>query len=223
MIELRDVTIRAGRFALERVSFRIESGEYAVLMGRTGLGKTTILEAICGLRSIESGAVLIHESDVSDWSPAEREIGYVPQDLALFPTLTVQQHLEFALRLRKVASKVIADRVAELSAVLGINSLLQRGVRGLSGGECQRVALGRALSFRPNVLLLDEPLSALDDKTRQEMHSLLLRVKETTGVTTLHVTHNQTDADALADRQLVLADGKVESVDVFRGSSLGTH
>lgn len=209
MIELRDVTIRAGQFSLERVSFRIESGEYAVLMGRTGLGKTTILESICGLRSIASGAILIRETDVSDWSPGDREIGYVPQDLALFPTMTVEQHLAFALRLRKASEKLIAERVSELADVLGIRPLLKRRIQALSGGERQRVALGRALSFRPSVLVLDEPLSALDEQTRQEIYSLLRRIKETTRVTTLHVTHNLDDADALADRRFVVDRGKV--------------
>ena len=209
MIELRDVTIMAGKFALEHVSFRIESGRYAILMGRTGQGKTTILEAICGLRSIVAGKILVHDVDVSAWSPGERGIGYVPQDLALFPTMTVQQHLEFALRLRKTVPRQIADRVAELSEVLGISKLLERRVQGLSGGEAQRVALGRALSFRPTVLLLDEPLSALDETTRLEMYEVLRRVKETTGVTMLHVTHSKDDAEALADQRLVLNDGKV--------------
>jgi ABC-type sugar transport system ATPase subunit len=209
MIELRDVTIRAGQFSLERVSFRIESGEYAVLMGRTGLGKTTILESICGLRSITSGAILIRETNVSDWSPGDREIGYVPQDLALFPTMTVEQHLAFALRLRKASEKIIAERVSELADVLGIRPLVKRRIQALSGGERQRVALGRALSFRPSVLVLDEPLSALDEQTRQEIYSLLRRIKETTRVTTLHVTHNLDDADALADRRFVLDQGKV--------------
>lgn len=209
MIELRDVTIRAGQFSLDRVSFRIESGEYAVLMGRTGLGKTTILESICGLRSIASGAILIRETDVSDWSPGDREIGYVPQDLALFPTMTVEQHLAFALRLRKASEKLISERVSELADVLGIRPLLKRRILALSGGERQRVALGRALSFRPSVLVLDEPLSALDEQTRQEIYSLLRRIKETTRVTTLHVTHNLDDADALADRRFVLDQGKV--------------
>ncbi len=209
MIELRDVTIKAGKFALDRVSFRVESGKYAVLMGRTGQGKTTILESICGLRSIDSGQILVRDVNVAKWSPGEREIGYVPQDLALFPTLTVKQHLEFALRLRRASSKQIADRVAELSDVLGISKLLQRRIQGLSGGESQRVALGRALSFRPSVLLLDEPLSALDETTRQEMHSLLRRVKESTGVTTLHVTHSQEDAEALADQRLILTEGRI--------------
>ena len=209
MIELRDVTIMAGKFALEHVSFGIASGRYAVLMGRTGQGKTTILEAICGLRSIVSGKILIHDVDVSVWSPGERGIGYVPQDLALFPTMTVQQHLEFALRLRRTAPRLIADRVAELSDVLGISKLLQRRVQGLSGGEAQRVALGRALSFHPSVLLLDEPLSALDETTRLEMHAVLRRVKETTGVTMLHVTHSKADAEALADQRFVLEAGKI--------------
>jgi ABC-type sugar transport system ATPase subunit len=209
MIEVRDVTIMAGTFALEHVSFRVESGRYAVLMGRTGQGKTTILEAICGLRSIVSGKILVHDVEVSAWSPGERGIGYVPQDLALFPTMTVQQHLEFALRLRHTAPAQITNRVAELSDVLGISKLLQRRIQGLSGGEAQRVALGRALSFRPSVLLLDEPLSALDETTRREMHALLLRVKETTGVTMLHVTHSKDDAEALADQRLVLEAGRV--------------
>lgn len=209
MIELRDVTIRVGKFALERISFRIESGTYAVLMGRTGQGKTTILESICGLKPVVSGHIMVRDADVSTWSPGEREIGYVPQDLALFPTLTVQQHLEFALRLRKAAPKQIAKRVAELSEVLGISKLLQRRVQGLSGGESQRVALGRALSFRPSVLLLDEPLSALDEATRREMYALLLRVKESTGVTTLHVTHSENDAVELADQRLTLSDGQI--------------
>jgi ABC-type sugar transport system ATPase subunit len=209
MIELRDVTIKVGKFTLERISFRVESGRYAVLMGRTGQGKTTILESICGLKPTVSGQIMVRNADVASWTPGEREIGYVPQDLALFPTLTVQQHLEFALRLRRAAPKQIAERVAELSEVLGISKLLQRRVQGLSGGESQRVALGRALSFRPSVLLLDEPLSALDDATRQEMHALLRRVKESTGVTTLHVTHSESDAEALADQRLILSDGKI--------------
>lgn len=209
MIELRDVSIRAGQFDLTNVTFRIETGQYATLMGRTGQGKTTILEAICGLRKISSGSILIHDVDVTTWSPASREIGYVPQDLALFPTMTVQQHLEFALHLRRVSQRQIRDRLDELSAVLGIQHLLDRRIQGLSGGECQRVALGRALSFRPSLLLLDEPLSALDEETRREMYELLRQVKSTAGVTTLHVTHNSADADALSDRRLLLDQGRV--------------
>jgi ABC-type sugar transport system ATPase subunit len=212
MIELQDVHIRAGDFALSDVSFKVDSGQYAVLMGRTGRGKTTILESICGLRTIDSGKILIHGTDVTDWPPADREIGYVPQDLALFPTLTVAQHLQFALRLRRLAATQIAERTSELAEVLGITHLLGRHIQGLSGGESQRVALGRALSFRPSVLLLDEPLSALDEATRQEMHTLLRKLKQSTGVTTLHVTHSVEEATALADRRIQLAEGVLSEV-----------
>ena len=131
----------------------------------------------------------------------------MPQDLALFPTVSVYDHLGFALQLRRTAKARIRDRVHELAAVLGIESILDRQVKHLSGGESQRVALGRALSFAPPVLLLDEPLSALDETTREEIQQLLLRVKAETGVTTLHVTHNRHEAAALADRRLFLADG----------------
>tara|TARA_R110002049_G_scaffold50370_3_gene143040 strand:- start:68295 stop:68939 length:645 start_codon:yes stop_codon:yes gene_type:complete len=214
VIELRNVSIRAGDFQLSDISFVVPSGEYAVLMGRTGRGKTTILETICGLRSVASGQILVDGIDVTDWLPADRQVGYVPQDLALFPTLTVSEHLAFALKLRKQSTDAINARVSELAEVLGITGLMGRHVHALSGGESQRVALGRALSFHPTVLLLDEPLSALDESTRSEMHDLLRRVKETSGVTTLHVTHSNEEAEALADHRLVLHDGRILLQDV---------
>jgi ABC-type sugar transport system ATPase subunit len=209
MIELKQVAIRSGSFSLNNVSFRIEAGQYAVLMGKTGMGKTTILEAICGLRKVASGSILIRSTDVTRWSPSDRQIGYVPQDLALFPTLNVREHFEFALRLRHASKAELKQRTAELSEVLGVGHLLERRIQGLSGGEAQRVALGRALAARPAVLLLDEPLSALDQATRNEMHEWLLKVKQATGVTTLHVTHNLEEAEALADRRLVLDKGTI--------------
>lgn len=213
MIELRNVTLRAGQFSLASLSFRVEAGQYAVLMGRTGRGKTTILESLCGLRPVASGSILIHGQDVTDWLPGDRQIGYVPQDLALFPTMTVGDHLQFALRLRRVRPAAIRARVAELAEVLGIEHLLERTTQGLSGGESQRVALGRALSFRPPVLLLDEPLSALDESTRRDMQHLLRTIKETTGVTTLHVTHSVEEAEALADRHFHLEEGVLRERD----------
>jgi ABC-type sugar transport system ATPase subunit len=210
MIEVRELAIKAGEFSLTDVSFSVASGQYAVLMGRTGCGKTSILEAICGLRRVASGCILIDQLDITHWSPADRGVGYVPQDLALFPTLTVKQHLQFALRIRKWPRGKIEERTVELARVLGIEHLLERSVQGLSGGEAQRTALGRALSFKPSVLLLDEPLSALDEATRQEMYQLLKTVKEATGVTTLHVTHSRDEAETLADIHLTIADGRVQ-------------
>ena len=199
MIELHAVTIRIGDFQLRDLSFRVETGQYAVVMGKTGIGKTTILESICGLRSIQSGRILINNVDVTRWTPADRNVGYTPQDLALFPTLTVREHLEFAMKVRRRPLKETADRVAELAGLLEITPLLNRRVKGLSGGESQRVALGRALSFRPSVLLLDEPLSALDEETRLTTQRLLRTLNQVTGVTILHVTHHQQEADALGD------------------------
>jgi ABC-type sugar transport system ATPase subunit len=199
MIELSSVTIRIGDFQLKDLSFRIDAGQYAVVMGKTGIGKTTILEAICGLRAVHSGQILINGVDVTRWTPADRNVGYMPQDLALFPSMTVREHIEFAMKVRNRPAKEMADRVAELASLLEITPLLDRRIKGLSGGESQRVALGRALSFRPSVLLLDEPLSALDEETRLTAQGLLKNLNKVTGVTILHVTHNQDEADALGD------------------------
>ncbi len=209
MIALESLHIRAGNFSLSNISFTVPSGAYAVLMGGTGQGKTTILEAICGLRSIASGRVLLDGVDVTRRKPADRSVGYLPQDLALFPTMTVRGHLEFALRIRRQSPGVIRERVAELAHVLGIEPLLERRIQGLSGGEAQRVALGRALSFRPRVLLLDEPLTALDEKTRGRLCELLRSVQQSTGLTTLHITHTRAEAQSLADKLFVLDAGRI--------------
>jgi ABC-type sugar transport system ATPase subunit len=209
MIELCNVSIRSGPFVLTGVSLSVPPGGYAVLMGGTGQGKTTIVEAICGLRTIERGSVFVGGVDVTRWKAADRGIGYVPQDLALFPTMTVREHLEFALRIRRAGRTLIRDRVAELSHVLGIEALLARRVQRLSGGEAQRVALGRALAFDPQALLLDEPLNALDETTRDRLCELLRSVQRQRGLTTLHITHSRTEARALADRLLVIESRRV--------------
>lgn len=209
MIELHDITIRSGPFALTNISVVIPEGTYAVLMGGTGQGKTTILEAICGLRSVTSGRVLLNGRNITRWKPGDRGVGYVPQDLALFPMMTVRGHLEFALRVRHCSASLMRDRVAELAHVLGIESLLPRRVTNLSGGEAQRVALGRALSFRPRVLLLDEPLTALDEATRDRLCELLRSVQKQSGLTTLHITHSRVEARSLAEKLFVLESGQL--------------
>jgi ABC-type sugar transport system ATPase subunit len=209
MIQLDNLSIRSGAFALSGVSFTIPEGAYAVLMGGTGQGKTTILEAICGLRTVTAGRVLLCGRDVTRDKPADRGVGYLPQDLGLFPMMTVRGHLEFALRVRRSPAELIRERVGELAKTLGIEELLDRHVRHLSGGEAQRVALGRALSFRPRILLLDEPLNALDETTRDRLCELLRSIQKQSGLTTLHITHSRTEARLLADRLLVLAAGQL--------------
>lgn len=199
MIELRDIDVRVGSFLLGNLSLTIPAGSYGVLMGPSGSGKTTLLEVICGLRRPHSGRVLLAGQDVTGWPPAQRGLGYVPQDAALFPTLSVRDHLAFAVRLRRQGVAEREKRVAELADRLGLTPLLDRLPAGLSGGERQRVALGRALSFDPAILLLDEPLSSLDEPVRDELIELLRDLHRERRPTVLHVTHTRGEAERLGD------------------------
>jgi ABC-type sugar transport system ATPase subunit len=211
MIELKKLEVLAGQHRLKNISLIIEPNAYVMLMGKTGSGKTTLLEAICGLRKIVSGSVVVAGQDVTNWSPGDRQIGYVPQDGVLFSNLNVRENLGFALQVQRKPNSYIDQRVTELSQMLGIDKLLDRSVAKLSGGEAQRVALGRALAASPKLLLLDEPLSALDEETRSEMYEVLRRVQSTTGVTTLHITHSLDEAVQLGDRCMRMdQDGIVE-------------
>jgi len=207
MIRLEDASLRAGAFSVSGINLEVPTGEYGVLMGQTGSGKTTLLEAICGLRRLHTGRITLAGRDVTRLSAAERGIGYVPQDRALFATMTVRQQLAFALTIRKWRRADIERRVSELATRLGIQHLLSRGIANLSGGESQRIALGRALAHRPPVLLLDEPLSALDEETRIQMTDLLRSVQHETGVTVLHVTHSPAEAQRLAQQLFTFENG----------------
>ena len=189
----------------------IPTGSHTALMGRTGSGKTTLLEGICGLRSIRSGSIWIGDREVTNLPPGQRGVGLVPQDGALFDHLTVRQHLEFALEVRGWVPERRESRSRELAEWLSLTPLLDRLPAGMSGGERQRVALGRALAFHPPVLCLDEPLSALDDQTRGEIVAVLTEIRNRTGITILHITHNRSEAERLADRILHLRDGRLES------------
>jgi len=212
VIRVEDLSVRIGTFSLRNVSFEVPAGQYGILMGRTGSGKTTILESLCGLRSVSAGRIVLCGTDVTRLKPALRGIGFVPQDGALFPTMTVRRQIGFALSVRNWKKRDIDRRVAELADLLGIGGLLDRELTGLSGGERQRIALGRALAASPGVLCLDEPLSALDDATRRDMYSLLKSVQQKTGVTALHITHSRTEARILGDVVFSIEDGRVRRV-----------
>jgi ABC-type sugar transport system ATPase subunit len=178
-------------------------------MGRTGSGKSTLLEAICGLRPVVDGAIRLGDRDVTRLPAAARDIGYVPQDQVLFSHMTVGRQIALPLEVRRWPQATILPRVAEIAALLGIEPLLARHPAGLSGGEAQRVALARALVFRPEVLLLDEPLTGLDEATRADACEVLADVHRSTGVTVLHVTHDSRESRRLAEVCFLLERGGI--------------
>jgi len=194
-LDLRDVAVRQGAFSLGPITLQVPVGCHAMLLGPTGSGKTTLLEVIAGLRRAESGTLRAFGTDIGNLNPGERGIGYVPQDAALFPAMTVRQNLAFGMTIRRVPGAEQAKRVAELAEKLRLMPLLDRPAIGLSGGETQRVALGRAVAFRPKLLLLDEPMSAIDDDTREAIFELL----ECEVQSALHVAHDRAEADRLGD------------------------
>ncbi len=209
MIQVRDLCLTQGAFALRGLSFEVPTGRYAVLMGPSGCGKTTLLEAICGLRPIESGRITLGPRDVTRLGPAHRGIGYVTQEDTLFASMTVADNIAYALRLRKTDSAAAARKVTRLAEVMRITPLLPRRPNRLSGGEKQRVALARALAFDPPVLCLDEPLGALDEHVRADLEDLLKQVQRASGATVLHVTHSRTEAQRLADTILTMQDESI--------------
>lgn len=213
MIQLDNIAWKAGdRVILADVSIAIPANTYAMLMGSTGCGKTTLLEILCGLRKPTSGRVRLDGVDVTDLEPRERGIGYVPQDLALFPGLKVRDQIAFAPKLRGLPPAEIEARVKRLAEPFGIAPLLDRLPDMLSGGEKQRVALARALAAQPKLLLLDEPLSALDEGMRAEAASLLQKVQQEHALTVLHVTHSRSEAAMLGQMHLRMDGGRLEVV-----------
>lgn len=208
MIHAENISFHVGTFRLENLNLEIAKGEYFVLLGPPGAGKTIFLECLCGLKKLESGRIYIDGRDVTGLEPRIRGIGYVPQDYALFPHLSVEQNIAFGLRAHDY-SEVKIDEMADL---LGIRRLLSRGIDGLSGGEKQRVALARALVLKPKILLLDEPVCALDEVTRQEVCGQLLAIQRRLGLTTVHVSHNLEEAFSVADRAAILHDGVLQQV-----------
>ncbi|MBI4563513.1 MAG: ABC transporter ATP-binding protein [Planctomycetes bacterium] len=209
-IELRDVVASyGGNPVLRDVSLAVPAGELLALLGPSGCGKTTLLMAIAGFREAEAGQILLDGNSASGVPPRDREIGMVFQDLALWPHLTVEKHLEFVLKGRKVSAAERRARIAATLEVVELNDLAGRLPAALSGGEAQRLAVARALVARPKILLLDEPLGALDRRLRERMMAFLRRVHEQFKMTTITVTHDYDEALALADQVAVMHGGRV--------------
>jgi len=212
-VELVDVVKDYGsQRALTGVNLDIKPGEFIALLGPSGCGKTTALRSLAGLEQVTSGAIRIDGNDVVNVPANKRDIGMVFQAYSLFPHMTARENVEFGLRMRKVAASERRRRAEETLELVGLAQLAGRYAHQLSGGQQQRVALARALVTRPRVLLLDEPLSALDAKVRVQLRDEIRRIQTDLGITTLFVTHDQEEALAVADRVAVMREGNIEQI-----------
>jgi len=219
MLRIESLSITLGEFSVRDVSLEIHSDEYFIILGPTGAGKTILLETIAGIHVPHNGRIFLDGEEITAREPRERNIGMVYQDYMLFPHLTVEENIAFGLHRKKISRDELQDRVQEMYGLMEIGHLAKRYPVTLSGGELQRVALARALVLRPAILLLDEPMSALDSRTRERMRRELLRIRRVTGTTIVQITHHFDDVFALADRIAIMREGTMvqagETSDVF--------
>ena len=214
LLEIRNVTRRFGDFtAVDKVSLAIEAGEFFTLLGPSGCGKTTLLRMVAGFDLPDGGSILLDGEDLADRPPEARPVRTVFQSYALFPHMTVEGNVAFPLKMAKTASGEVSGKVTEALADVRLTGFGKRYPHELSGGQKQRVAIARALVTHPTVLLLDEPLAALDAKLREEMQFELINLQKEVGITFVYVTHDQTEALALSHRIAVMNAGHVEQQD----------
>ncbi len=212
MLELRSITKSLGSFAISDVSLQISDGEYFVLLGPSGVGKTVLIEIIAGLTKPDKGQIFWNDKNITFEPPEARGFAVVYQDYALFPHMTVSRNIAYGLRAAGANSEKITQRIQYLAKMLRIQDLLARMPETLSGGEQQRVTLARALAVEPKLLLLDEPLSALDTNTRLRLRKELKRINRELNISVLHVTHDPQEAIVLADRICVMLNNKIQQV-----------
>ena len=211
LVEIQDVSKRFGdTIAVNRVSFSVRKGDFLTIVGPSGCGKTTLLRMIAGFETPTSGTIRIGNTNVETVPPYKRSIGMVFQRLALFPHMTAGENIAYPLKMRRFDPKTIPDRVRTYLALVQLDGFENRRPHELSGGQQQRVAIARALSFNPDLLLLDEPLSALDKKLREEMQLEFRRIQQELGVTTINVTHDQREALVMSDQIVVMDSGIVK-------------
>lgn len=198
--------------AVKDFNLEVKDHEFIVFVGPSGCGKSTTLRMLAGLEEISSGELYIDDVLINDVQPKKRDIAMVFQSYALYPHMTVYENMAFALKIRKIPKAEIDERVKEVASILGLTEYLNRKPKALSGGQCQRVALGRAIVRRPKVFLLDEPLSNLDAKLRVTMREEIIRIHEKVGATTIYVTHDQTEAMTMASRIVIMKTGIVQQI-----------
>src|SRR5206468_10472005 len=202
--------------AVNALELNIEDGEFMVLVGPSGSGKTTALRMLAGLEEVDAGAIFIGERDVTFDPPKQRDVSMVFQNYALYPYLTVAANIAFPLKMAGVKKKLREEKVRDVAKMLGLEEYLHRKPSQLSGGQRQRVAMGRAIIRRPSVFLMDEPLSNLDAKLRVQMRADIAHLQTQLGVTTVYVTHDQSEAMTLGHRVALLKDGRLQQCDTPR-------
>ena len=211
LLQVSALNVQAGRFALQNISFSLEMGAYFIILGPTGCGKTMLLETLAGLRKPVSGKILLKGKDITYFPPEERGLGFAYQDSLLYPFLNVKENILFGAKAGKKGRDVnILKRMDRLAEAMGISHLLPRYPSALSGGEKQRVSLARAILTNPPLLLLDEPLSALDPQTRDSMRTLLQEIHQAEGMGIIHVTHDFNEALQLGTQALVMNNGNIQ-------------
>ena len=213
MIEIKDLVIKYGDFtAVKGISLEIEEGEFFTFLGPSGCGKTTTLRSIAGFEKPAAGMILADGTDLWKLEPEQRNIGFVFQNYALFPSMNVYQNIAYGLKVRKFSKEQIDKKIHEVAEKVGISQYLQSKISELSGGQQQRIAVARALVVEPRILLMDEPLSNLDAKLRVSMRKEIKKLQQDLKITTIYVTHDQEEALSISDRIAVFNVGKIDQV-----------
>ncbi len=212
MLDIKNLTADLGEFSLKGVDLHVDKGEYSVILGPTGTGKTILLEVIAGVYPVDGGSIHVNGQDITGLPPKDRSVSMVYQDYMLFPHLTIEENIRFGLEAENYPEEEISKRVDRFVDLLDISDILHRYSRTLSGGERQRATLARGLVMGPDVLLLDEPVSALDVPSQEKIIKELKKIRRETDVTIMHVTHSREEAIRLGDRIAVMNDGKIVQV-----------
>ena len=212
-VNIKDLSMKyEKKYILDNLNLDINQGELLVILGESGCGKTTLLKIIAGIIEPEKGSIFINDQDITHFSPQKRKVGYVPQAQVLFPHMTVQDNIKFGLEAQKISKNAIKQNLEWVTNLIQIEDLLLRYPREISGGQKQRIALARAMAIKPDILLLDEPLSSIDAPGRESLALTIRSIQKETETTTVYVTHSSEEARLISDRVAIMYDGRIQQI-----------